>query len=141
MIKYALVCDHEHEFEGWFASSTDYDDQAERGLIGCPVCSSMCVRKQIMAPRISGTKAQKSEATVSPGERQAMREVMNQIRSHVESNFDYVGDSFAREARAIHEGISEKREIYGEAAPSEVRALIGDGIGVLPLPPKSSEIN
>ena len=27
-----------------------------------------------------------------------------EVRAHVEANFDYVGDTFAREARAIHEG-------------------------------------
>ncbi|HAJ47959.1 MAG TPA: DUF1178 domain-containing protein, partial [Alphaproteobacteria bacterium] len=33
MIKYALTCDHEHEFEGWFRSISDYDQQADRGLL------------------------------------------------------------------------------------------------------------
>ena len=33
MIRYALSCDHDHGFEAWFASSSDYDDQAARGLV------------------------------------------------------------------------------------------------------------
>ena len=36
MIRYALACDHAHEFEGWFGSSDDYDAQADAGQIGCP---------------------------------------------------------------------------------------------------------
>ena len=36
MIRYALVCEHDHPFEAWFGSSTDYDDQAARGLVECP---------------------------------------------------------------------------------------------------------
>jgi hypothetical protein len=141
MIKYALVCEHGHEFEGWFGSSADYDDQEDRKLVTCPLCTSATIRKQIMAPSLSGTKAQKSDPLPSSEQRQAMREVMSQLRSHVEANFDYVGDSFASEARAIHEGTSEQREIFGEAAPSEVRALVADGINVLPLPPKTTDVN
>src|SRR5690606_39405810 len=65
-------------------------------------------------------------------------------RSHVEANFDYVGDAFAREARAIHAGESEARPIYGEATPAEVRDLKADGVPCAPLPPadrKSTRLN
>ena len=56
MIRYALICEHAHEFEGWFGSSADFDDQQARGLLECPLCASQAVRKQIMAPAVSGTK-------------------------------------------------------------------------------------
>jgi len=58
------------------------------------------------------------------------------VRRHVEDTFDYVGDTFAREARAIHEGKSEERGIYGEATPAEVKSLVEDGVPVAPLPPE-----
>ena len=143
MIKYALVCAHEHPFEGWFGASADYDDQNARGLVECPVCGSSEVRKQIMAPSVSGTKARGS-AESDPQMRSMMMEAMRRVRSHVTDNFDYVGDRFAAEARAIHEGASEDRGIYGEASPKEVRALIEDGVQVAPLPPeppKTTELN
>lgn len=143
MIKYALVCAHEHLFEGWFGASADYDDQTARGLVKCPVCSSSEVRKQIMAPSVSGTKA-RGAAESDPQMRSMMMEAMRRVRSHVTDNFDYVGDRFAAEARAIHEGASEDRGIYGEASPKEVRALIEDGVQVAPLPPeppKKTELN
>ena len=56
MIRYALACDQDHEFEAWFGSSEDYDDQAGRGLVECPFCASRQVRKQVMAPAVAGTK-------------------------------------------------------------------------------------
>ena len=56
----------------------------------------------------------------------------------MEEDFDYVGDTFAKEARAIHEGRSEDRGIYGEASPREVTALVEDGIQVAPLPPAAT---
>jgi hypothetical protein len=144
MIKYALICANEHPFEGWFAASVDYDDQSARGLVECPVCSSAEVRKQIMAPAVSGTKLRGSDADADPKVRSMMMEAMRRVRSHVTDNFDYVGDRFAAEARAIHEGASEDRGIYGEASPKEVRGLIEDGVQVAPLPPeppKKSELN
>ena len=64
-----------------------------------------------------------------------MMEAAREVRAHVEQNFDYVGDAFAREARDIHEGRSEKREIYGEATPAEVKKLKDDGVPCAPLPP------
>lgn len=142
MIRYALACDAGHEFEGWFGSSSDYDDQAGRGLLSCPVCESANVRKQIMAPAVAGTKRTRREAPAAP--REMMMQALAKVRAHVEENFDYVGDAFASEARAIHEGRSEKRDIYGEASPAEVKKLVDDGVPVAPLPPpppKPTEIN
>jgi hypothetical protein len=138
MIKYALLCEFEHPFEGWFSTSADFDDQRARGLLECPVCTSKAVRKAIMAPSVQGTKAQASPEP-TPEMRQMMMQAMGEMRRHVEENFDYVGDSFAKEARAIHEGKSEERGIYGEASPMEVRALVEDGVKVAPLPPKPPE--
>ena len=144
MIRYALTCDHDHEFEGWFASSSDFDDQQGRGLLECPMCASKMVRKQIMAPAIAGTK-RTAPAETSPAKQQAMMmEAAGRIRAHVEENFDDVGDGFASEARAIHEGKAEDRGIYGQASPREVRELVEDGVPVAPLPPeppKKTDLN
>jgi hypothetical protein len=134
MIRYALICQFEHEFEGWFGASADFEDQCERGLLECPACGSRAVRKAIMAPAVAGTK--KRGDTPAPAQTQAMMmEAMSRVRAHVEENFDDMGDAFAAEARAIHEGRSEQRGIYGQATGEEVRALVEDGVPVAPLPP------
>ena len=135
MIKYALCCVFEHPFEGWFSTSADYDDQRARGLVECPFCGSREIAKQIMAPAVAGTKAQKAAAPTAETQ-QMMMAAMGEVRRHVEENFDYVGDAFAKEARDIHEGRSELRGIYGEATSTEVKALVEDGVGIAPLPPK-----
>ncbi|MES2896394.1 MAG: DUF1178 family protein [Pseudomonadota bacterium] len=142
MIRYALACEAAHEFEGWFGSSEAFDDQLARGLVACPVCDSKAVAKQIMAPNLAGTKKNTPDLTAPM--RSMVMEAMGQVRRHVEENFDYVGDAFAGEARAIHEGRSEDRGIYGEATPAEVKALTEDGVRIAPLPPaapKKSEVN
>jgi hypothetical protein len=143
MIRYALACEGGHEFEGWFSASGDFDDQAARGLLCCPVCDTRDVKKQIMAPAVAGTR--RSAPGDSPAASRAMMmEAMGRVRAHVEANFDYVGDRFAAEARAIHTGQAEERGIYGEATPAEVKALAADGVPVAPLPPeppKKTEVN
>ena len=144
MIRYALACDHGHEFEGWFGSSGDFDDQRARGLLECPICASPDVRKQIMAPAVAGSTKRDVEPAMDAGKRAMMLEMMSRVRTHVKDNFDYVGDTFAREARAIHEGRSEERGIYGEATKAEVKSLVEDGVQVAPMPPeppKKAEIN
>ena len=144
MIRYALSCDHDHRFEAWFASSADYDDQAARGLVECPMCGSHAVSKQIMAPAVNGAKKSAPSPDAAAKMHTMMMEAAREVRAHVEQNFDYVGDAFAREARDIHEGRSEKREIYGEATPADVKKLRDDGVPVAPLPappPDKSELN
>src|SRR6478672_11369610 len=113
MIRYALKCDQAHAFEAWFGSSTDYDDQAARGLVECPFCGSHVVEKAIMAPAVSGARKADPASDVAAKMQTMMMAAAREVRAHVEANFDYVGDTFAREARDIHEGRSEKREIYG----------------------------
>ena len=144
MIRYALKCDHDHGFEAWFGSSTDYDGQAGRGLVECPFCGSRAVEKAIMSPSVNGTKKSAPAPDTAAKVQTLMMQAARGVRAHVEANFDYVGDSFAREARDIHEGKSEKREIYGEATPAEVRKLKDDGVPVSALPdapPDPSKVN
>ncbi len=45
MIKYTLVCDSAHSFEGWFRNSDDFDAQCARKLVVCPICGATSVQK------------------------------------------------------------------------------------------------
>ena len=141
MIRYALRCDHDHGFDAWFGSSSDYDDQAARGLVECPFCGSRAVEKAVMAPALGGARRSADAPDAARKMQTMMMEAAREVRAHVEANFDYVGDRFAREARDIHEGRSETREIYGEATPAEVKKLKDDGVPVsaLPAPPPEPE--
>lgn len=132
MIKYQLVCDAEHEFEGWFGDSADFDAQSRDGLVECPACGSDRVRKAVMAPAISrrqGSRAQRLKAI-----RGDMAKAVERARDYVEKNFDYVGEKFPEEARKIHYGESKERGIYGQATGREVKDLIDEGVQVAPLP-------
>ena len=60
MIKYQLICDKKHEFEGWFQDSAAYDEQIENGLLRCPLCDSNQVKRALMTPNLSSPKRRKS---------------------------------------------------------------------------------
>lgn len=140
MIRYALLCEHDHDFEGWFGSSETYDDQQTRGLLECPMCGSKAVRKAVMAPAVVSARPAGPPAEM----REMMMQAAHEVRRHVEDNFDYVGEHFADEARAMHKGETDERGIYGEASGSEVQALMEEGVPVAPLPPKpprKTEVN
>ena len=129
MILFNLVCAAEHQFEGWFRDGASYDAQAAAGAIACPVCADHGVRKAPMAPRL--IKSRSDAADPVPTE---LRQALTALRRHVEENCAYVGDRFPEEARRMHYGETEKRSVYGEASVEEARALLEEGVAVLPLP-------
>jgi len=142
MIKYALACDKGHSFESWFPDSGSYDVQAKRGLIACPECNSSRVSKAIMAPAIAtGQKAAAGPVALLDERQQRLREMARHLRKEIIANTDDVGAKFPEEARAIHDGEAPARSIRGQATLEEARALIEDGVGVLPLPFLPDEIN
>lgn len=136
MIVYRLKCEHGHEFEGWFASGTAFDDQIATGKILCPACSSAKVEKAVMAPAVSGAK----KPTLNADEIKKMRTFISGVRKKILETGEDVGNRFPEEARAIHYGDAEMRQIYGEASLEEANDLIEEGIEVAPLPPDLDKI-
>jgi hypothetical protein len=149
MIRYALRCDKEHEFEAWFRSSADYDRAAAAGEATCPICGPARVEKMPMAPAVArsdaGTSTKKPSRPAEKSDKvslvaapdpkqQALIEAMRELRRQVTEHADYVGDRFAQEARKIHYRETEARGIYGEATTEEAKKLVDEGIEFQPLP-------
>jgi len=156
MIAYDLRCEQGHIFEGWFKDAAAYERQEKRKLVACGICGSTKVKRAPMAPAVAGTRSQNETAAPAgasapptpppgPGQRtyathpdaakaaQLMAE-LRQLRDHVEKNADYVGGKFAEEARRIHYGETEKRNIYGEASDSDATKLAEEGIEFARVP-------
>ena len=134
MIKYDLICRHDHAFEAWFSSSSDYDDQRKKRLVECPFCGSAKVEKAIMAPNVSTSRKKEKIASKQKEAMAMMNAAATKIRKEIEDKCDYVGDKFADEARAIHYGEKTERPIYGEATATEAADLREEGVGIAPLP-------
>ena len=139
-----LQCTHQHDFEGWVASEEDFHQQIDRGLPSCPLCGAAQVRKMLSAPRLNLGKSPGKPPQPSAGNGQvevghavpgselqgrllrAVRELMKQTED--------VGERFADEARAMHQGEMEARSIRGQTTPEVAIELIEEGIDVMPLP-------
>lgn len=152
MIRYTLKCENDHSFESWFKSSDAFETLQSAKMNGCPVCGSADTRKSLMAPQVTTARkkaakpAEPTEAPITPVPPVAVAEkplsapqtdaeaAIARMKSDVEKNSEYVGMSFAEEARAMHDGDIDSRPIWGEAKPEEAKSLIEDGVPVVPLP-------
>lgn len=131
MIVLDLVCDRQHRFEGWFANADAFADQRSRGLVECPQCGSTHVERRPSAPYVNTTAPRGDpvtpQAPVDPAQ------VMAALRLAARSAED-VGERFPLEARRIHYGESQARNIRGRASGDELDELMEEGILVLPVP-------
>ena len=139
-----LRCSQAHDFEGWFASEEDYAEQSQRGLLGCPLCGDTVVHKMPSAPRLnlggrssgadapSAERSTSTETAVAP-DVQAQGRLLSALRTLMSQTED-VGDRFAQEARAMHQGEIANRNIRGRASVQEAVELLEDGVEILPLP-------
>jgi len=144
MIRYALHCAGGHDFDGWFSDSRAYDAQRKRGFVLCPQCGSTKVEKAIMAPAILGAERPPAESNTEPltdDKRRRLREAVAQIRREIEKNTDDVGPRFPEVARAIHYGDEPERAVRGRASTAEAKALIDEGVGIMPMPALAEELN
>ena len=130
MIKYSLECNQSHTFDAWFSDSLNFEKQNKNNQISCPNCSSLKIKKSIMAPSIP---SKNYKSNLLNEKKDKVEVVLSKVRKHVEDNFDYVGDKFADEARSMHYGEKEEREIYGETTIEDAVDLIEEGVNVKPM--------
>jgi len=151
MIVYDLTCAAGHRFESWFPSAAAFDEQRAGQVVECPYCGNRTIDKAPMAPRISrrasgtppseGESSAKASVAADEGSGEtverppaALMEMLRHLRSHVESNCDYVGTAFPEQARRIYYGETTPRGIYGEASAEEAAALKEEGIETQRIP-------
>lgn len=145
-----LVCAQGHTFEGWFGSEQDYADQQNRGLLTCPVCSETHVVRRPSAPRLNlSTSRRETEGgppavapaapSAAPNSAQALQRALVQVVQDVLRRTEDVGERFVEEARRIHYGEAQARNIRGQATPEQRAELQDEGIEVLTLPMLSEE--
>ncbi|MBX9813597.1 MAG: DUF1178 family protein [Sphingomonas sp.] len=144
MIVFDLCCAEGHKFEAWFASSAAYESQRAEGLINCPCCGCAHVTKAVMAPNIAVRRAPPPEAHAvtpstapAPSEAppaEALLRALAEAQARLLEKSHWVGRDFADRARAMHLGDEPPAAIHGEASLAEARALVDEGVPILPLP-------
>ncbi|GBQ22758.1 hypothetical protein AA0472_0872 [Acetobacter estunensis NRIC 0472] len=146
MIHYQLRCEGGHEFEGWFRNSDAFEEQAQRGLLSCPLCGTTRVDRALMAPgiRTARSSAPPKEEKTAPSATQPVETdgkipdvalaLLQRLRHEVETTCENVGNGFADEALRIHRGEAEERGIYGDISEDQREMLEEEGVAVQRLP-------
>ena len=142
-----LRCEQDHAFEGWFASETDFLDQAARGVVECPLCGNAGVTRLPSAPRLnlSGARAPVQPAvaeapaaatavTADRAQPATLQAMWLQAVAQVMKNTEDVGERFPEEARRMHYGEITQRGIRGQASAQQRAELADEGIEVMQLP-------
>jgi hypothetical protein len=126
MIVFDLQCGGDgHVFEAWFRSGADFEEQAAKGLVQCPLCGTPKVAKAPMAPSVGRKGNVVSSSPV---------EMLAKLQTEMLRNSEWVGDRFADEARAMHLGDAEPRAVHGQATAEQASSLVEDGVPIAPLP-------
>jgi hypothetical protein len=151
MISFDLNCSNGHQFEGWFASSADFDAQKSSGLLACPTCNDSMIQKALSVPNVprKGNQRPALLPSVAPAEAEtvadapanailppAMAELVQKLaraQSEMLDKSQWVGGNFAETARAIYYGEEPDRLIHGETSSDEAKALVEEGVGIAPL--------
>jgi hypothetical protein len=92
-------------------------------------------RKKKAAAAATAASAPEAAAPLAMAPQEAeLRVKLRELRDHIKANADNVGEQFPEQARKMHYGEIEHRSIYGDASPTEAKALIEEGVEVMPLP-------
>ena len=128
------ICEFGHSFEGWFDSVDSLDEQIRQGLVSCPYCDTTKVKR---VPTASYVLASRDKAKNEISEQELAAEIRSKMYTAARNllkGSENVGERFAEEARAVHQGKAPMRKIHGRCTVEEAEELIDEGIGVLPLP-------
>ena len=63
-----------------------------------------------------------------------MTVILRNLKKEIQKNAEFVGKNFAKEAKAIHEGKSKERAIYGQANLKDLEELKSDNIDFINVP-------
>ena len=132
MIVFDLICEDEHQFEGWFRNSDEFRQQQVNGMLTCPVCGTDSITKVPSASRVNLRKMETQVSELLSIQSDA-QQLANNISDYINRHFDNVGDAFADEARKIHYGETDERNIRGTATLNQARELYDEGIDVFPI--------
>ena len=134
MIKYNLKCSNNHEFESWFADSSEFEKLNKKRFLECIYCPSKKIKKSIMAPMISSKKNDAEQIFTSNRDIQMEKNKLLKLRNYIEKNFDFVGKDFSKKVREIYYDKKNSKAIYGTATPDEKEELTDEGIELLSIP-------
>ena len=127
MIIYDLRCAKTHQFEGWFESGEECEQQLAGGRIACPICNDTRIER-VLSPVAIKKKVPPRQ------DHESVRQVLRNLCRYVHDNFEDVGHNFAKEALKVHCGLTEERNIRGVTTEAEEEMLKEEGVPFVKIP-------
>ena len=134
MIKYNLKCENDHEFESWFADSSQFERLNKKKLLECIYCSSNKISKTIMAPMVTAAKNEDINKSFFDKKISREKNDLVKLRNYIEKNFEFVGNKFSEKVREVYYDKRSRKSIYGTATNEEREELAEEGIDLLSIP-------
>lgn len=125
MIAFDFECENGHRFEGVFRNREDFDSQFSSSVINCPLCESSRIKK---LPNKVAVHVQRSSVPENLPSKVEALSYFRALGDFVEKNFEYVGESFADEAKKMNRSEAPERSIRGITTPAEEEELADEGI-------------
>ena len=145
---------------GFVECPTCQTKQVSKAMMAPSVSTSRrkeVIRAQTAAMTAAAMQAQAQSAAAAPAaapapepaqpvalldeSQQALRAMVRELHEKLTENSTDVGDRFTTEARDMQSGDAPLRPIHGRATLQEAKALIEEGVPVMPLPTLPDEWN
>ena len=145
---------------GFVECPTCQTKQVSKAMMAPSVSTSRrkeVIRAQTAAMTAAAMQAQAQSAAAAPAAapapepaqpvalldegQQALRAMVRELHEKMTENSTDVGDRFTTEARDMQSGDAPLRPIHGRATLQEAKALIEEGVPVMPLPTLPDEWN
>jgi hypothetical protein len=126
------------------AVSTSRRKEALRAQTAAMTAAAMQAQGQSAAAApapVAASPAPAQPVALLDESQQALRAMVRELHEKLTENSTDVGDRFASEARDMQSGDAPTRPIHGRATLEEARALIEEGVPVMPLPTLPDERN
>ncbi len=134
MIKYNLKCKKcKNIFDSWFSSSNEFDRLKKLKLLNCEKCKSLNVEKSLMSPQVIN-RSKNIRLNDDSKKTKLLKKKLKEYQNFIKTNFEYVGNNFAYEARSIHYNKKKSKGIYGKASIEDVKNLRDEGIETETIP-------
>ena len=134
MIKYNLKCKNNHEFESWFADSSEFEKLSKKKMLSCIYCSSKVINKSIMSPVVTSNKSKDKKINFFNKELLDDKKQLLKLREFVEKNFEFVGNKFNDKVREVYYDKKSNKGIYGTTTQEEREELEEEGIDLISIP-------
>ena len=134
MIKYNLKCLNNHEFESWFADSSEFEKLKKKNLLECIYCESKKIKKSIMSPMIAKNTTSEDQKKDVNQKFSNEKKKLVELRKFIEKNFEFVGNNFGKKVREIYYDKKNKKNIYGSTTADERKELAEEGIDLISVP-------